>query len=63
MTISIPRSDDGVATLLDRLEADREEVRQTNIESLEADIDEAVFDLFDLTDDERDVVEDYLEVF
>lgn len=63
MTIPIPRSDEGVEKLLDRLEADREEVRQTNIEDLEADIDDSVFDLFDLTDDERDVVEDYLEVF
>jgi len=30
---------------------------------LEADIDAAVYDLFDLTDDEREVVEEYLEVF
>jgi type II restriction/modification system DNA methylase subunit YeeA len=26
-------------------------------------IDEAVYDLFDLTEDEREVVEDYLDVF
>lgn len=63
ITIPIPRSDDGVVELLDRLEADREEVRQTNIEELEAEIDDAVYDLFDLTEDEREVVEDYLEVF
>jgi len=63
MTIPIPRSDDGVLELLDSLEADREEVRQTDIEALEAEIDQAVYDLFDLTEDEREVVEDYLEVF
>ncbi|WP_241432315.1 Eco57I restriction-modification methylase domain-containing protein [Halogeometricum borinquense] len=63
ITIPIPRSDDGVVDLLDRLEADREEVRQTDIEDLEAEIDDAVYDLFDLTEDEREVVEDYLEVF
>jgi hypothetical protein len=63
MTIPIPRSDDGVVELLDRLEADREEVRQTDIEDLEAEIDRAVYDLFDLTEDEHEVVEDYLEVF
>jgi hypothetical protein len=62
-TIPIPRSDDGVVELLDRLEADREEVRQTDIEDLEAEIDRAVYDLFDLTEDEREVVEDYLDVF
>ena len=63
MTIPIPRSDDGVVELLDRLEADREAVRQTDTEDLEAEIDDAVYDLFDLTDEEREVVADYLDVF
>jgi len=63
MTIPIPRSDDGVVELLNRLEDDREEVQQTNIEDLEAEIDDAVYDLFDLTEDERGVIENYLEVF
>ena len=63
MTVPIPRSDDSVVELLDRLEADREEVRQTDIENLEAEIDRAVYDLFDLTEGEREVVEDYLDVF
>ena len=63
MTVPIPRSDDGVAELLGRLEADREEVERTDIEDLEANIDEAVYDLFDLTEDEREVVEEYLDVF
>jgi len=63
MTIPIPRTDDGVEALLDRLETDRLEVQQTNIQELEAQIDEAVYDLFDLKKDEREVIEDYLEVF
>jgi hypothetical protein len=62
-TIPIPRSDGGVEELLDRLETDRTEVEQTDIEALEAEIDDAVYDLFDLTDEEREVVENYLEVF
>ncbi|PSP94599.1 restriction endonuclease [Halobacteriales archaeon QS_4_62_28] len=62
-TIPIPRSDDGVEELLGRLEADRDEVESVNIEDLEGEIDDAVYDLFDLTEDEREVVEDYLEVF
>ena len=49
--------------LLDRLEVDRTEVEQTDIEALEAEIDRAVYDLFDLTEDEREVVEEYLDVF
>ena len=62
-TISIPGSDDGVVELLERLKADRSEVEETDIAELEAEIDEAVYDLFDLTAEERAVVEDYLEVF
>jgi predicted DNA binding protein len=61
--IAIPRADDGVEELLDRLEADREEVERTDIDDLEAEIDRAVYDLFELTEDEREVVEEYLDVF
>jgi predicted DNA binding protein len=63
MTIPIPQSDDGVVKLSDRLEDDRKEVKQTDIDELEAEIDEAVYDLFDLTDDEIEIIEDYLEIF
>jgi hypothetical protein len=63
MTVPIPRNDDDVDGLLDRLEADREEVKRTNIDDIEADIDDAVYDLFELTEDEREVVEEYLDVF
>jgi len=38
-------------------------VESVNIEDLEGAIDDAVYDLFDLTEDEREVVEGYLEVF
>jgi len=62
-TIPIPRSDDGVVELLERLEADRAEVEETDIADLESEIDDAVYDLFDLSADERAVVEEYLEVF
>jgi hypothetical protein len=62
-TIPIPRSDDGVVELLERLEADRTEVEETDTAELEAEIDDAVYDLFDLTAEERAVVEDYLKVF
>lgn len=33
------------------------------IDEMEAEIDEAVYDLFDLTDEERQVIEEYSEVF
>jgi hypothetical protein len=62
-TIPIPRSDAGVEELLDRLAADRREVEATDIEALEAEIDDAVYDLFGLDDAEREVIEEYLEVF
>ncbi|MBX0297661.1 Eco57I restriction-modification methylase domain-containing protein [Haloarcula nitratireducens] len=62
-TIPIPRSDDGVEELLARRDEDREEVEQVDIEELEADIDDAVYDLFNLAKEEQEVIEGYLEVF
>ena len=49
--------------LLERLREDREGVEEIDMVEVEAEIDEAVYDLFDLTAEERAVVEDYLEVF
>lgn len=53
----------GVEELLDALEADRERVESTDIAELEAQIDEAVYELFDLDDEEREIIEEYLEIF
>ena len=58
----VPRSDDGVVELLDRLKANREEVERTDIEALEAEIDRAVYDPFGSTDGKCEVVEEYLKV-
>lgn len=63
MTIPLPRSDSGVEELLSRLREDQQEVEQTDIKELEAEIDDAVYELFDLTEKEREVVEEYLKVF
>jgi hypothetical protein len=62
-TVPIPRSDAGVAELLDRLDADCEAVARTDIDALEDEIDAAVYDCFGLTDEERAIIEDYLDVF
>lgn len=62
-TIPIPQSRDGVEQLLEALETDRHTVEETSITELESEIDEVVYDLFDLTEDEKQVIEDYLEVF
>ncbi len=62
-TIPIPRKDRAVSALLDELESDRKTIKETSIPELEATIDEAVYDLFDLTDKEITVIENYLEVF
>lgn len=63
MSIPIPRRDEGVRALLDALEMDKETVENTDIGELEAEIDQAVYVMFELTEEERNVVEDYLEVF
>jgi hypothetical protein len=57
-SIPIPRSDDGVSALLSELDDDRDEVESTDIDALEA-----VYDLFDLDESEREVIEEYLNVF
>ena len=63
MTIPTPTSRDGIEQLLDALERDKQTVEKTSIAELEDEIDEAVYDLFDLTEDEREVIEEHLEVF
>lgn len=63
VSIAIPRRDEDVAALLAELDADRETVAETDTEALEAEIDEIVYDLFELTDEERQVIEDFLDVF
>ena len=62
-SIPIPRTDDGVHELLSALDGDRGRVESTDIDALESEIDEAVYDLFDLDESEREVIEEYLEVF
>jgi hypothetical protein len=61
-TILTLRSDDGVVELQERLEADRAEVEEAEINELETEIDDAVYDLFNLTAEERAGVEDYRKV-
>lgn len=62
-TIPIPATRDGVEQLMQALEQDEQTVADTSIEALEPEIEEAVYDLFELTDEERQVIEEYLEVF
>jgi hypothetical protein len=60
-------SGDGVVSVVEELietvESDRQTVQETGIEDLEAEIDRTVYYLFDLTDHEREVIEDYLDAF
>jgi len=63
ITIPIPQTDAGVEKLLSWLEADRDEVDKTDIEELETDIDDAVYELFDLDESDQEVIEEYLETF
>jgi len=62
-TIPIPQSQAGVSQLVDALKQDQQTVEETSIEELENEIDRIVYDLFDLTEEERGVIEDYLEIF
>ena len=42
---------------------DKETVENTDIGEVEAEIDQAIYEMFELTEEERDVIEDYFEVF
>lgn len=60
--ISVPTIYSEVDSERAKLRLYHEEVESTSIQDLKSEIDDAMFDLFDLTEDEREV-EDYLEVF
>jgi type I restriction-modification system DNA methylase subunit len=62
-TIPIPQSEGGMKQLIERFESDQQVVEEANLEALEAEIDEMIYDLFGLSDDERSVVEEYTEIF
>lgn len=62
-TIPIPQPRAGVEQLVEAWEEDKQTVSETDIEDLEAEIDKTVYGLFDLDNEEREVIEDYLEVF
>jgi hypothetical protein len=62
-TIPVPSRRSGVEELMAALEEDQQTVAETDIEELEVDIDAAVYELFDLTEEERTVIDEYLEVF
>lgn len=62
-TIPIPQSRDGVEQLIEAWEEDKQTVEESSVEDLEAEIDQFVYDMFDLTSEEREVIEDYLDVF
>ena len=59
--VGISHECDHPERILDRPRVSRPRFDPEKLSSRE--IDEAVYDLFDLTPDERDVIEEYLEVF
>ena len=62
-TIPIPRSDTGVETLLEALRSDEATVAETDVDELEALVNDVVYEMFGITAEEQDVIEDYLETF
>jgi hypothetical protein len=62
-SIPIPRQEEDVETLLNAVEEDKQHVRDADISQLEESINEAVYDLFGLTEDEISVIENYLSEF
>lgn len=62
-TITIPRTDSGCEELLEALESDREKAAEVSVEELEEQIDEAVYELYGLDEDDIEVIERFLERF
>jgi hypothetical protein len=62
-TIPIPRSDEGVHTLLSTLRSDETTVSETNVDELGNVVNDVVYELFEISQEEQDVIEDYLETF
>lgn len=62
-TIPIPRSDAGVETLLEALRSDEATVAETDVDELEALVNDVVYEMFGITAEEQDVIEEYLEKF
>jgi len=63
ITIPIPRRDSDVEKVLEELEGDQELLNNIDSEELEGAIDEAVYQLIGLDDDERGTIESCLEMF
>jgi hypothetical protein len=62
-TIPIPRDDEGVEIILDALRSDEATVSETDPDELETQINNIVYDMFDIPPNQQDVIEDYLQTF
>jgi hypothetical protein len=62
-TIPIPRSDEGVEILLEALRSDEVTVSEANLDKLEKSVNDVVYDMFDITAEQQDTIEEYLETF
>ncbi len=62
--ILVPKSNKVVKNILKQYEEDREKLEEMpNIEKLEEEINEIVYELYDLNDDDIEVIEEFLEKF
>ena len=62
-TIPIPRTNEGVETLLEALRSDEEIVAKTDIDEANVEINDVMYDMFGITPEEQSVIEAYLETF
>lgn len=61
--IPIPKEKSDIETLCQELEEDKADFRKKSISELEAEIDEIVYNLFDISKEEQRVIEDYIQIF
>ncbi|ELZ40626.1 type i restriction-modification system methyltransferase subunit [Halorubrum saccharovorum DSM 1137] len=63
ISIPVPSDGDGVRQLLDALKSDRDTANKKDIPELESELDNEVYRLFEVSEETKDVIESYLEVF
>jgi hypothetical protein len=62
-TIPIPRSDKGVEELVGSLRSDKASLEERDLNELEKKVNELIYEMYGITPEEQDVIEEYLEEF
>jgi len=63
ITIPIPSSEDGVESMLSALRSDESVVIEADVDELEEAINDVVYEMLNITPEEQNAIEEYLDTF